>query len=189
MTETYLSLDIESDGPCPGLNSMLSLGAAAFVDGKCSSTFSVNLDQLAEGTSDPATMAWWATKPEAWRECRAKTVHPHEAMRRFYAWIKGLPGRPIAVAYPVGFDFTFVKWYCHRFLGECPLGFQAIDIRSYAMGLLGASYAETQKAKLPKSLLPESRHTHVAVDDAIEQGEMFMRMLAYAASRYARSNK
>ena len=39
--ECYVSIDIEADGPAPGLNSMLSLGAAAFTsDGALAQTFS-----------------------------------------------------------------------------------------------------------------------------------------------------
>ena len=45
--ECYVSIDIEADGPAPGLNSMLSLGAAAFTsDGALAQTFSVNLEPL-----------------------------------------------------------------------------------------------------------------------------------------------
>ena len=41
--EYYVSIDIEADGPAPGLNSMLSLGAAAFTaDGALVDTFSAN---------------------------------------------------------------------------------------------------------------------------------------------------
>lgn len=44
MTETYISVDIEIDGPVPYNNSMLSLGAAAFhPDGNLISVFSNNI--------------------------------------------------------------------------------------------------------------------------------------------------
>ena len=43
--ECYVSIDIEADGPVPGLHSMLSLGAAAFTsEGVLGDTFSVNLE-------------------------------------------------------------------------------------------------------------------------------------------------
>ena len=61
-----MSTDIESDGPVPGLNSMLSFGSAALLaDKSCLGTFEINLDVLPEAAPDSATMAWWATKPEA----------------------------------------------------------------------------------------------------------------------------
>ena len=44
MKEIYISVDIETDGPIPGPNSMLSFGAAAFSDdGKLVDTHSANL--------------------------------------------------------------------------------------------------------------------------------------------------
>lgn len=45
MPEIYISTDIESDGPIPGPNSMLSFASAAFtVDKKLVATFSANLE-------------------------------------------------------------------------------------------------------------------------------------------------
>ena len=58
--ECYVSIDIEADGPAPGLNSMLSLGAAAFIsEGAVMDTFSANLD----AREDPKTTHWWAKQP------------------------------------------------------------------------------------------------------------------------------
>src|SRR5689334_14642333 len=117
----YVSLDIESDGPVPGQNSMLSLGAAAFhrqthvlID-----TFEVNLVQLAGATPNPATMEWWKTQPEAWAVCRAGAVAPFRAMDLFGVWLKQLPATELlAICYPASFDFPFVKYYWHEFMGD-----------------------------------------------------------------------
>lgn len=54
MPEIYSSTDIESDGPIPGPNSMLSFASAAFTaDKKLVSTFSANLETLPGATGDP----------------------------------------------------------------------------------------------------------------------------------------
>jgi hypothetical protein len=75
--EIYVSTDIETDGPVPGLHSMLSLGSAAFLpDGTLLGTIEMNLDVLPKATPDPATVAWWATKPEAWAYCRTDPQPP-----------------------------------------------------------------------------------------------------------------
>ena len=57
-TETYISTDIETDGPIPGPNSMLSFGSAAFQGGKMISTFSANLVTLPNAAPDPRTDAF-----------------------------------------------------------------------------------------------------------------------------------
>jgi hypothetical protein len=45
---------------------------------------------------------------------------PETAMRRYVLWLKALPGKPVFVGYPSGFDFLFVYWYLIRFAGESP---------------------------------------------------------------------
>ena len=83
--EFYVSIDIEADGPVPGLHSMLSLGAAAFSsDGGLKVTFSVNLEALPEAHEDARTMRWWASQPAAWEACRAQTQESEQAMRSFH---------------------------------------------------------------------------------------------------------
>jgi hypothetical protein len=57
----YVSTDVETDGPIPGGNSLLSFGSAAFrTDGTMVGTYTANLATLPEATADPDTMAWWS---------------------------------------------------------------------------------------------------------------------------------
>jgi len=160
---------------------MLSLGAAAFSveggQGKLVSTFSANLDTLDGAAGDPATMKWWGTQSEAWVACRKDTLTPVIAMRRFAAWLKNLPGKPVCVCYPAGYDFTFLYWYLIKFTGQSPFSFSALDIKSYAMAVLRKSYRESTKQNMPGKWFGKKRHTHIAIDDAIEQGELFCNML------------
>ena len=98
-------------------------------------------------------------------------------MMRYVAWLEALPGKPVFVAYPAGFDFTFVYWYLMRFAGKSPFGFSAIDIKTYAMALMRTSYRATTKRSMPIHWFDKLPHTHVAVDDAKEQGALFCNML------------
>lgn len=177
--EIYVSTDVETDGPIPGPHSMLSFASAAFrADKTMVGTFEANLELLPGASGDPKTMAWWAENREAWERSRQNLRDPAEAMRDYVKWLKGLPGRPVFVAYPAGFDFTFVYWYLIRFAGESPFGFQALDVKSYAMAVLGTPFRETAKRNFPREWFDEGLpHTHVAIDDAIEQGRMFCNML------------
>ena len=65
-----------------------------------------------------------------------------------------------------------------RFAGRSPFSFSAIDIKTYAMAMLKRPYRECSKRRMPSRWFDELPHTHVAVDDAIEQGAMFCNMLA-----------
>src|SRR4051794_10759884 len=112
MSEIYASTDVETDGPIPGPHSMLSFGSAAYTaDKQLVATFEANLNTLSDAQGHPETMTWWRTQPEAWAECRRDPRDPQEAMKAYVAWPKGLPGKPVFVGYPAGFDFLFVYWY------------------------------------------------------------------------------
>ena len=176
--EIYVSTDVETDGPIAGKHSMLSLGSAAFsADKQLLSSFSANFDTLPGATPDPKTTAWWATQPEAWAACRQNTKAPALATRRYLAWLKALPGKPVFVAYPSAFDFPFVYWYLLEFTGENPFGYAAIDIKTYAMAMLRQPYRTCGKDSMPAEWFDPAPHTHIALDDAIEQGRLFCNML------------
>jgi hypothetical protein len=183
--EIYVSIDIEADGPIPGLNSMLSLGAAAFSisqDRRTWSqvgTFQANLKQLPEATPNPETMKWWATQPEAWAKATEQSEDPAVVMPRFVDWVKSLPGKPVLAGYPITYDFLFVYWYTVKFTGfPAPFGFSGLDIKTLAMDRLGCNFREATKRKMPKSwFLGSPPHTHQALDDAIGQGVLLMNLL------------
>ncbi len=116
---------------------MLSLGSAAYLPDKTLvRTFSANLELLPGASTDPRTMEWWETRPEAWEACRRNPRPPEEVMREDAAWLKDLPCKPVFVAYPAGFDFTFVYWYLIRFTGHSPSSHSALDIKTYPMARL-----------------------------------------------------
>lgn len=179
MSEIYVSTDVETDGPIPGPHSLLSLGSAAYLaDKTLVSTFEVNLVTLPDAAGHPDTMAWWERNKRAWNHCRENTEAPEIAIPRYVLWLRSLPGTPVFVAYPAGFDFTFVYWYLMRFAGESPFSHSALDIKTLAMALLGSDYRAATKRNMPRRWFDKLPHTHHALDDAIEQGALFCNMLA-----------
>jgi hypothetical protein len=161
---------------------MLSIGSAAFDHtGRMVSTFYMNLNTLREAEGDPRTMRWWETKPEAWAAARKDPRPPFDVMEKFINWVESTSkaeGRtPVFVGYPAGFDFLFVYWYMIRFVGRSPFSFSALDIKSYAMAVLGTEYRRTSKKNMPKEWFTKTPHDHTALNDAIGQGELFVNML------------
>jgi len=172
--EIYVSTDVETDGPIPGEYSLLSFGSAAFsLDKTIIATFSVNLETLPGAKQDPETMKWWATQPQAWEECRKNLKSPQTAMREYLDWFKILPGRPVFVAYPVSFDFSFIYWYLIKFAGKSPFNYLGLDIKSYAMAVLKKPFYEVCKSNMPKVWFDSNKKSHVALEDAIEQAMLF----------------
>jgi hypothetical protein len=177
--EIYVSTDVETDGPIPGVYSMLSIGSAAYTSEKeYLGGFTVNLETLPDAARHPETMKWWEGQPDAWAACRRDLLAPEDAMRRYLAWIKSLPGEPVFVAYPAAFDFMFVCWYLNRFAGENPFGWHALDIKTFAMALTGRDFLDTVKRNMPRNWFDNLPYTHKALDDAVSQGALFCNMLA-----------
>lgn len=195
--EMYVSIDIETDGQCPGLNSMLSLGAVAYFDGQEISEFEVNLYPLDDAIQNPDTMDWWRTQPEAWEYVNKSQKDPVLVMTEFAHWLEFInypkedgskPYALIAAAWPAAFDFGFVNWYMHQYYGTNPLGFSCLDIRSYANGLFAnPGYYNTRATVSEGDLykffqMPEKQeHAHFAVHDARRQGDLLMKLIRYAA--------
>jgi len=176
--EIYVSTDIEANGPIPGPNSMLSIGSVALdEDGKVLGTFSTNLIELEGSSGDPDTMAWWKTQPEAWAQVRSNMKDPAWAMKEYMSWLMSLPGSPVFVGYPASYDFMFTYWYLIKFTGYSPFSFSALDIKTLAMAAMKSSFKGATKKNMPKRWFNESvPHTHVALEDAMEQGQLFIKI-------------
>jgi hypothetical protein len=202
--EVYFSTDVEADGPIPGPNSMLSFASAAFVlKGKpgaytgfeLKGSFTRNLECLPGASGHPETMAWWDRNKEAYEATRVDPVPPEQAMRDYLTWIRRLltevsltkSARAVFVAYPATYDFLFVYWYLMRFCGQSPFSHAGLDIKSYAMAILRTEFRETVKRSMPRRWFGQHRHSHVALDDAIEQGELLCNMVLNSQPGNARA--
>ena len=180
--DTYVSVDIESDGPIPGPHSMLSLGAAACVEGEQApvATFEINFSALPGAAPFPETMAWWrAQDPAVWAHVTRDPLPPEVATAQFAAWVRKLPGTPVLVTYP-SWDYLWVHWYLMRFEGKSPFGLGGLDAKSFAFAVLDLpGFRDASKANFPRDLFDNTPpHTHKGLDDAVEQGMMFMKLLA-----------
>src|SRR5688500_19156617 len=123
-------------------------------------------------------MECWGSEPEAWAACRKECRPPDVVMPEYVRWLKGLPGKPVFVGYPVAFDFLFVYWYLIRFAGESPFSHSALDIKTYAMSVLGVDYRDAVKRAMPRRWFDVLTHHQVALDDALVQGALICNMLA-----------
>lgn len=183
--EIYCMTDIEADGKFPGLSSMLSFATAAFdIDKNLVGTFEANLELLEGAVPSIETMEFWnetASNKAAYQKTRVNTKDPKIAMEEYQAWLKTLPGQPMFVGYPAAYDFKWIDYYFIKFLNNNPFSFsRVIDVKSYAWALMGKHFQSCSKRSMPKHWFDDLPHTHVAIDDAIEQGAMFINMVREA---------
>lgn len=104
-------------------------------------------------------------------------------MKNYHDWLLSLPGRIIFVGYPLVFDFGFIDYYLMGFVGNNPFGFDKIDIRSAALGYLGSTFQGASPHHFPKAWFEKLPHTHIALDDALEQGIVFCNLLQAAKEK------
>lgn len=179
MSEIYVSVDVETAGPIPGDFSMLSLGACV-VDAP-SRTFACFFQPIT-GRVDADAMAVAKLSLD---ELTRTGLDPAVAMADFANWAEALltPGDTLVfVGLNAGFDWSFVNYYFHRFLGRNPFGFAALDIKAYYMGATHCTWAETRSSVIAKALRPNGRGDHNALHDALYQAELFRLIRDGAAS-------
>ncbi len=186
---TWFCIDIEANGPVPGLYDMVSLGATVvFSDPSGALCLGENfymeirpvaprfdpraagihgLDQArlkAEGLSHPmaaATLAKWVA---------AQTI-------------KGT--QPVFVGHNAPFDWSYVAHLYAELSRPNPFGYKALDTKALAAGVLNLHWLDTGKEILFERLgLPPEDKTqkHRADYDARVQAELLMALLNYPAA-------
>lgn len=185
----FFVTDIETDGPDPGIHSMISLAAVACdAQGARLGHLALNLQPVEGHVADPGTMAWWASEPAAWRATLEGRLPPAEAMRRYTDWVRSFAGQPVFAGYPMIFDGAWVDWYLRRYLDlrmlQAPRSEArlfvggGLDLGSFAMGRSGLGYAACTDKRFPEDWFGGHPHSHVALDDAEGYAHLLGRLLA-----------
>jgi DNA polymerase III epsilon subunit-like protein len=172
MNDTYVSVDIEASGPIIGVHSMLQIGACLVDD--MNQTFEALLVPVSEHAHPQAMEI--VGKPLSHFAEHGRD--PIDVMRDFAAWVRSMcDGTPVFVGFNAAFDWGFVNWYFLRY-GDTPnpFGVSPLDVKSYYAGLSGCAWGDTRSSRIPDRFKSAKRHTHDALDDALEQAETFRRM-------------
>lgn len=163
MKSSLIVVDCEADGPCPGLYSMVSFGAVVVDEA---------LDKTFYGQCKPISNDWI---PEALavsghtREETLKFQNADVTMDSFLTWLNKLNCRPIFISDNPAFDWQFINYYFHRFLGANPFGFSARRIGDLYCGIQRDMFAKWKH-------LRKTSHTHHPVDDAKGNAEALLAM-------------
>jgi len=163
---SYVMVDVEADGPAPGLYSLVSIGAVLVTPA---------LDQTFYGQLRPITDAWLPDALAVSGFTRAQHDgfdDPRDVMARFADWVTSHGGRrPIFISDNNGFDWGFVNYYFHRFVGQNPFGHSSQNLGSLYKGVVKDTFANFKH-------LRTTRHTHHPVDDARGNAEALLRIKA-----------
>ncbi len=160
----YIMVDIESDGPIPGDYSMISFGAV-LVDEQLDKTFYAKLKPISDKFIPEALAVSGYTREET-----LSFDDPKLVMVDFKKWVDmTCKDRAIFISDNNGFDWMFVCWYFHHFIGINPFGFSSQNLGSLYKGI------ERDTFKTFKHLR-KTKHTHNPVDDAKGNAEALLIM-------------
>ncbi len=153
---SFVVVDVEADGPIPAEYSMVCFGAVLFDD---------LLDKSFYGRTHPISEHF---VPEALavsgfsREQHLSFGDPKLVMERFAGWLEEHSNdHPVFVSDNLAFDWQFINYYFHCFLGRNPFGFSGRRIGDLYAGLVKDAYKATEWKKFRVT-----SHTHDPVDDA-----------------------
>lgn len=179
--DTYISVDIEADGPIPGVYSMISIGMtlAGRFDGQrfeavdpSTETFYAELAPISD-EFDPQALAISGLDRDA---LRRDGEDPAVAMSRAADWVDRVAAgtEPVFVSWPTEFDWMFTHWYFIRFNGRDPFGHSScIDSKSFYIARTRLTVSKASQRALPPELRSERPHTHNALDDAMSHADVF----------------
>jgi hypothetical protein len=180
--DIYFSADVETDGPIPGPYSMLSFALvfAGVFNGRefkrpanFEKTFYRELRPISDKYQPDALRVNGLDRDRLLREGADPVTVMTEAAR----WIRDIAGtgKPILVAYPLSFDWSWLYWYFTNFaMGGSPFNHSlCYDVKTAYAVKAGVPISDAGRSRLLPSLRAKSKHTHHALDDAKEQAEVF----------------
>lgn len=161
---SYIVLDIEADGAIPYINSMVCFGAV-IVEPTLSKTF--------YGKTKPISELW---DPEALaisgisREQHLTFDDPLQVMQNFEKWIKeNSVGKPVFISDNPAFDWQWINWYFHRYLGRNVFGYSARRIGDLYCGMQMDTQAKWKHLRITPA-------DHDPVNDAKGNAEALLAM-------------
>ena len=163
---SYIVVDIEADDQSPATGSMVCFGAVLVKD--MSKTF--------YGQTKPITEKW---NPKALsisgfsRKEHEKFDDPKEVMEKFAKWLEEVSeGKPTFISDNNSFDWQWINYYFHKYLGRNPFGFSSRRIGDLYCGMVMAANKNSEwKYKFRKT-----KHDHNPVNDAKGNAEALLTM-------------
>jgi hypothetical protein len=162
----YVVVDVESDGPIPADYSMVCFGAV-ILDERLDKEFYGRTRAISDKFNPDALAVSGFS-----REQHLNFDEPRVVMKSFADWLgSNASGRPIFISDNPAFDWQFINYYFHHFLGHNPFGFSGRRIGDLYSGLLkdASKASEWKKYRI-------TPHTHSPVDDARGNAEALRKL-------------
>jgi hypothetical protein len=159
-------VDVESDGAIPHVYSMICFGAVK-VDHDLDKTFYGRTAPISDSYVEE-TLAISGFS----REQHQNFDDPRIVMYDFYNWIESVnrSGKPIFISDNPAYDWQWINYYFHFYMGKNPFGYSARRIGDMYCGLVKDGHAQWKH-------LRKTNPTHHPVDDARGNAEAIIHMV------------
>lgn len=155
---SWIMCDVEADGPCPGLYSMTEVGLIVIQEG-------TPVDEMPYfyGQFRPLEGAKYIQEAlDVCNRTRLETMNfppAADTTEEMYCFLKDHGGsRPMFISDNNGFDYQFVNYYLHRFVGDNPFGHSSMNLGSLYKGVKCDTFQNFKWMR-------KTKHTHHPVDD------------------------
>jgi 3' exoribonuclease, RNase T-like len=166
---SYIVVDVEADGPIPYRYSMVSFGAV-LLEPSLSKTFYGKTKPISQLYLPDALAVSNITREE-----HEQYDEPLAVMEAFEKWILATSdNRPIFISDNPAFDWQWINWYFHFYLGRNPFGFSARRIGDLYCGMKMDTFKNAEWKKLYR----KTKHDHNPVNDTIGNAEALLAMKA-----------
>ena len=161
---SYIVVDVESDDQSPATGSMVCFGAVLVSD--LSKTFYGRTAPIVSIYNTEALKISGFSRKE-----HEAFDNPMKVMVEFEKWINSVSyGKPTFISDNPAFDWQWINFYFHKYLGRNPFGFSARRIGDLYCGMVrDASKNHEWKKKFRKTT-----HDHNPVNDAKGNAEALL---------------
>jgi hypothetical protein len=183
----YLSIDVESSGPFPGLHDLVSIGAVVVCEDRgawlVDETRSFYMELQSQGGEILAEeTSVHGLSSERLREQGSPAAEVMQALDAWCAEQVEALGRYRVAAWPVSFHGPFVGWMAQKHLGHNPLGRSGFDIASFGMGLFACTDREQLEFRMAMAGFEPATNMDMnhALADAVVQAHTLAWLLNHA---------
>lgn len=168
MTNINVMVDVEADGPCPGLYSMTEIGAIV-VDNQLDKTFYGKFSPISPIYKPEALAVTGYNRAdiESWPD-------PQKTMWGFDTFLNNISqngkNRLVFWSDNNGFDWQFVNYYFHKFLDRNPFGHSSNNLANLYGGL-------NNKLRQNFNHLRIAKHSHNPLEDALGNAQAMLQII------------
>lgn len=162
---SYIVVDVEADGEIPGRNSIVCFGAV-IVEPSLSKTFYGKTEPISDKYNPDALAISGFSREE-----HHSFDDPQYVFEDFEKWIKeNSHGKPTFISDNLAFDWQWINWYSHTYLGRNPFGFSGRRIGDIYCGMKGDMGLNSEWKKKYR----KTTHDHNPVNDAKGNAEAIL---------------